>query len=439
MTMNWSRFKLRKNAGDTDRSIRMIVRHAAARVPFYRDTFAHAGVRADAICCAADLPTLPVARRDDLLSAGVEGFLSVGAEKRGLVCRHTTGTTGTPINIYMTRAETLFRTLTLLDAIRRNVPLPFAFTMVDVGPERKDRSTRDAQHIGPVQVVRLFRSLPVSEHVARIQGIRPTLVEGRPSMLWQLACALEAEGVVPARPRLVISYAEVLYPHVRVLLERVFGCRVVDYYNCEEAGNLAWECPDHPGTMHPNPATAHLEVVDADGQPTPRGVEGSVVITNLFNSTMPFIRYAMGDRAMLLEPGCCSCGFDGAAMRLVDGRDEDFFVLPDGREISPRVIYNIVNTALPTGGISGVLAQAIRAFQIVQVAPDRIVVRVVPGMQYSDDLWNDLDSHVRQLHPSLRVEVRRVDALEAEPGGKFRQVTSHVKSAWHPSGNDRPA
>jgi phenylacetate-CoA ligase len=254
-------------------------------------------------------------------------------------------------------------------------------------------------------------------------------------MLWQAARALEAEGVTTLRPRLVISYAEVLYPHVRELLERVFACRVVDYYNCEEAGSLAWECPDRPGIMHPNPATVCLEVVGPDGRPAGYGVEGSVVITNLFNATMPFVRYAMGDRAALLEPSRCSCGFDGPAMRLVDGRDEDFFVMPDGREISPRVIYDVINTALPAG-VVGVLAESIRAFQIVQEERDRIVVRVVPGARYSDDLWKDLDAHVRTLHPDVRVDVLRVDALEPGPGGKFRQVTSRVRSAWHPSGAD---
>jgi len=333
----------------------------------------------------------------------------------------------------MTRTEALFRTLSLLDAYRRNVRIPLAFTLVDVGPERKDRATRSTQRIGTVRIVRLFRSLPVAEHVALLRRTRPTLVEGRPSMLWQVARALEAEGATAIRPRLVVSYAEVLYPHVRELLERVFACRVVDYYNCEEAGNLAWECPDRPGLMHPNPATVCLEVVGPDGRAAGYGIEGSVVITNLFNATMPFVRYAMGDRAALVEPGHCSCGFDGPTMRLVDGRDEDFFVMPDSREISPRVIYDVVNMALPAG-VVGVLAEAIRGFQIVQEERDRIVVRVVPGPRYSDDLWRNLDAHVRALHSAMRVEVVRVDALEPGPGGKFRQVMSRVRSAWHPSG-----
>jgi phenylacetate-CoA ligase len=436
---DWLRLKLRKSSGDVDRAVRWIVRHANDHVPYYAEAFARAEVRIDAIRGAADLPRLPVVRRDDLLTAGTQGFLRAGADVRALVCRHTTGTTGTPVNVYMTRTEALFRTLSLLDAYRRNVRIPPAFTLVDVGPERKDHATRSVQRVGPVRIVRLFRSLPVSEHVALLRRTRPTLVEGRPSMLWQVARVLEVEGVTAIRPRLVISYAEALYPRVRELLERVFVCRVVDYYNCEEAGNLAWECPDRPELMHPNPATVCLEVVGPDGRPAGCGVEGSVVITNLFNATMPFVRYAMGDRAALVEPGHCSCGFDGPAMRLVDGRDEDFFVLPDGREISPRVIYDVVNTALPAGGFGGVLAEAIRGFQIVQEERARIIVRVVPGPRYSADLWRDLDAHVRALHPTVRVEVVRVDALEPGPGGKFRQVTSRVRSAWHPSGADASA
>jgi phenylacetate-CoA ligase len=212
-------------------------------------------------------------------------------------------------------------------------------------------------------------------------------------MLWLLVRAIESEAGLAVRPRLVISYAETLYPHVRDLLERVFACRVADYYNCEEAGSLAWECPNRPGTMHPNPATVCLEVVDADGQPAGYGTEGDVVITNLFNATMPFVRYALGDRATLSEPMRCSCGVDGPTLRLVEGRDEDFFVLPDGREVAPRAVYDIVNTALPAGGIGDALARAIRAFQIVQVDPNRVVLRVVPGPQYSDDLWRASGPH----------------------------------------------
>ncbi len=430
LTEGWIRFKPRKAAADVDRSVRFMIGHAARYVAFYRNAWTKAGVRPEDIGGVAALVRLPITDRNQLLLGGPAGFLRTGVDAERLRCRHTTGTTGTPVVVYMTPLEARFRSLTLLDSFRRNAGLRVPMTLVDVGPERKDRSTQMVRRAGPITIVRLFRSIPPPEQVKALRGLRPTVIEGRPSMLWALARALEAADIRPPRPRLVVSYAEILYPHVRKLLEHVFGCRVADYYNCEETGNVAWECPEHPGKMHINTATTWVEVVGPDGEPLPYGAVGDIIVTNLYNATMPFVRYTMGDRAALLEPGRCSCGYEGPGMRLIEGRDEDFFVLPDGREVSPRVVYDIVNTALPPAGIGDVLTRSIIAFQIVQEALDRIVVHVVPGPDYNDRLWKELGTHVRRLHPAIRANVALVDSLEPGPGGKFRRVLSRVPSTW---------
>ena len=241
-------------------------------------------------------------------------------------------------------------------------------------------------------------------------------------MLCVLAQELSRQGIDSVRPRLVVSFAEVLYPHVRKLLQDTFSCRVADYYNCEEVGSVALQCPEHPGWMHVNPATVLLEVVDEQGEPAPCGREGRVLLTNLYNTTMPFIRYEIGDRGALLEPTRCSCGFVGQTIRLIGGRDEDFFVLPDDREISPRVIYAVVERALPLATLGNEFYRAVRAFQIVQQERDLIVVRAVPGPAYSRGLWKNLDPSFKTLHPSMRVQVVEVEDLHPEPGGKFKQV-----------------
>jgi phenylacetate-coenzyme A ligase PaaK-like adenylate-forming protein len=232
------------------------------------------------------------------------------------------------------------------------------------------------------------------------------------------------------RPRIVVSFGEILFPTVRELLAEVFGCRVVDSYNCEEVGNIAWECPADRSRMHPNPATAVVEVVDRQGNPLPPGREGHVLLTNLYNRTMPLIRYYLGDRAVLLKSGVCSCGFAGPAMRLVEGRDDDFLVLPDGREIPPRVAYEVIRGALPDERIGHELIQAIESFQIVQEAIDLIEIRVVPGPAYSRDLWSTLPERVRALHPAMRVCIHEVDILHLQSEGKFRKVSSKVDSRW---------
>ena len=431
MSGGWLRLKLRKSAGDVDRAVRFMIRHAARHVPFYRDAWHLAGVRPSEIRGAADLPRLPLTAREDLLLSGAARFLHGDAGHRRLVSQHTTGTTGTPVVVHMSRVEARFRTLTLLDSFRRNAKLALPMTIVDVGPQQKDRATRPVLRAGLVTVVRLFSSTPLEEQIDILQRHRPTLIEGRPSTLWALAKGLQVQGIRPHRPKLLVSFAEVLFPHVRTLLGEVFDCRVVDYYNCEEVGNLAWECPLHPDTMHVNTSTAWVEVVGANGEPLPYGAIGEVVVTNLYNATMPFVRYALRDRASLLEPALCACGYEGPSMRLLEGRDEDFFVLPDGREISPRAVYAILNGALPVGGIGGVLARSLLGLQIVQESSDLVVVRVIPGPEYAESIWAQFEHDLLGLCPSLRVQVRCVDSLESgTPGTKFRSILSCVHGPW---------
>ena len=207
-------------------------------------------------------------------------------------------------------------------------------------------------------------------------------------------------------------------------------CRVADYYNCEEVGNLAWQCPANPGLMHPNTATVWIEVVDQQGNLTPIGSEGRLIVTNLYNSTMPFIRYEMGDRGTLMETSQCQCGFNGPVMRLTEGRCENYIILPDGIEVSPRIMYEVVNSALPHEKPGWSMIDAIRVFQIIQEASDLIVVKAVPGPAYSESLWRAVEDNIKRLHPAMRLEVEIVGDLRPEPGKKFHQVLGKLSSRW---------
>jgi phenylacetate-CoA ligase len=145
---------------------------------------------------------------------------------------------------------------------------------------------------------------------------------------------------------------------------------------------------------------------------------------------MPFIRYETGDRGILLETGKCQCGFNGPVMRLTEGRNENFIVLPDGREISPRIMYNVVNSVLPHDKKDWSMIEAIRVFQIIQESNDLIEIKVVPGPAYSNSLWRAVEENLKILHPAMRLKVSIVDDLQPEPGKKFHQVLGKLSSRW---------
>lgn len=430
MISGWTRFLPRKNKKDVDRSIRHIVSHAYKNVPFYRKSFNEAVIDPSSIRGVEDLPQLPITTRLNLMSGGPTEYLCHGTSPEKLTIRHTTGTTGTPVIIHMNKMEEAFRRITLIDAFRRNISLTFPMTLVDVGPEQKDLATQIFKRIGPITIVRLFRTMPMEQQIEILMRIQPTIMGGRPSAYWQLANNLREKGIVPPVPRLITSGAELLFPHVRKLIENVFRCRVADYYNCEEIGNLAWECPANPGLMHPNTATGWIEVVDKQGNVVPAGIEGHLIVTNLFNHSMPFIRYELGDRGTMMKPGHCQCGFNGPVMRLTEGRNENFIVLPDGREITPRLMFEVVNSAFPHDMPGWSMIEAIRTFQIIQEANDLIVVKVVPGPAYSESLWHAVEKNISTLHPAMRLEVVIVEDLKPAPGKKFHQVLGKLNTRW---------
>ena len=418
------RFKPRKTARDIIQSLRFVVSESAKNVPFYRDSFARAGVGPNTLQTVEDLRSFPIVDKTALLACGRAGHLRTGSAERTLNRRSTTGTHGTPITVFASRSERFFRKTTLLDSFRRLAELTFPLTIVNVGVEEGKFGLDVVQRLRLVRVERIFRALPIAEQVSRMSGLSPGLVEGRPSSLWALALEARRQGLSLPRPGLVVSFGEALYPHVRQLLEETFRCRVADFYNCEEVGNVAWECSCHPGRMHVNPATTILEVVDNEDAPASHGQVGHVLLTNLYNCTMPFIRYNIRDRAAILANGSCDCGFAGQSIRLVEGRDEDFFRLPDGREVSPRKAYEAIARILPAEELGNDLFQAIHGFQIIQEAPDLVIVNVIPGPTYTKAIWRGVEVSAQALHPAMRVYVREVEALEMAPGGKFKQVMS---------------
>ena len=84
---------------------------------------------------------------------------------------------------------------------------------------------------------------------------------------------------------------------------QAFGCKVTDRYGCEEVGLIACECERHAG-LHLNIEHLYIEFLRPDGSPAASGEEGAIVITDLLNHGMPFIRYRIEDVGVPTERRC---------------------------------------------------------------------------------------------------------------------------------------
>jgi phenylacetate-CoA ligase len=188
---------------------------------------------------------------------------------------------------------------------------------------------------------------------------------------------------------------------------------VFETYGCREFMLIAAECECRQG-LHLTAEHLWVEILDDAGNPAPAGEEGNVVVTDLFNYGMPFIRYATGDRAVA-SPEPCRCGRGLPLLSKIVGRQLDVIRTPDGRLIPGEFFPHLIKDF-----------PAVRRFQVVQEEPDRAVLRVVAdGM--APEAHRKLYDTVRQrLGPAMRFDIEPVEQIPLTAAGKLQVVVSHV-------------
>jgi phenylacetate-CoA ligase len=257
---------------------------------------------------------------------------------------------------------------------------------------------------------------------AELQRYGARHLRAYPSAAYELALLVEAMGI-PLRFDAVITGSEMLYAFQRERIERAFGARVYDFYGMAERVAFAAEC--ERGRMHVNPEYGVVEIVDANGAPTEG--EGTLVGTSLHNRVMPLIRYRMNDTARWSrEP--CPCGRTYPVIEKISGRLADQLFDLDGRPVNCTMI-----------GFAFDGMRNIRKAQVAQVAADQWVIRIVPSARYSaEDGARVLTKLARDVSPRVSAHIHLVADIPSQPSGKYKWVVQEwrrvlpVRPALHP-------
>jgi phenylacetate-CoA ligase len=212
--------------------------------------------------------------------------------------------------------------------------------------------------------------------------------------------ALALRDMVPGlRPRIVQTFGEQLIDGGRAAIEEHFQAPVRDCYGTNEAGTIAAQCPEF-GSYHIEGERLWVEIVDADGRPVPDGVEGDIVVTNLFNTVMPFVRYNTGDVGALSSHKC-PCGRDQKVLRLIAGRQYGAITLPDGSRVDVLRLVKLLDRV------------PLERLQVVQADTTELTVLVLPAAGCTDDdLRRAAEAANAALHHRLPVRLRRAGPEE---------------------------
>ena len=400
-----------------------LIRFVHEHNPFYRARLDAIGVRPENFL-PADLPALPILTKSEVRrEAG--SMISRGFEREALLEFRTGGSTGKPLRIFIAeecseRRNACARRHDRWSGWRVGEPVAAVWGNPSVPSDPRDRF-RQWLH-GPqlyLDTMDVHES-SVAAFEADWKRVRPTLLFGHAHSIYLLARFVEALRLDAIRPRAVISSSMMLIDSERAVIERVFGVKVFNRYGCEEVGLIASECPAHSG-MHLNVDQLLIEFLDDDDRPVAPGSTGRIVVTDLMNRAMPFIRYELEDRGAPLG-GPCSCGRGLPLMGKVQGRLADFLVKVDGSQVAGVSLIENTLTRIPH----------IEQMQIVQESISELRLRLVPAPEFGDAERNRLLEYFQvQFGPTVRVIVEPVGSIAPEGSArKYRFCISKVEDRF---------
>ena len=407
------------------RNLRALLRHAFATVPYYRRMFREKRLKPDDIKSVNDLRKLPVLTKADV-RRNFNDLISRGYPKSALI-PYVSGGSGDQIRFFITKEQ---RSWELAAEFRAYGWAGYRFgdkcvvfwgSPIDLAKHQS--------------LVRRFSSLlervivldsyvlsddVMEKYVLLMRRFKPEIVRGYASSVYMVAKYILEKGLDDLRPKAVITSAESLLDIYRRTIEKAFGCEVFDYYGSREIGAIAAECEEHCG-YHISAENVVLEFV-REGEHVSAEESGEILITNLRNFGMPFIRYAIGDVGKLSDEAC-ACGRGLPLMKSIEGRVSQFMAVYD--EKLGRVIP--VSTAAP-GLFGGVLMHLpLEQFRIIQESLNKVVIKAVKGKGYSEEHTKFLVNHIRRyLGDSIIIELEFVDHLPPLPSGKRAVFVSKI-------------
>ena len=408
-----------------------LIRHAFDNCPYYRGAWLKGGLHPQQLRSLADFTRWPLITRDTIRAHRMD--MRATHPRLRLMSKATGGSSGVPLQF----------DLDFGSFDRRTAAWHRGYEWAGAGPGTKQlylwgvplgarsRTSRLKDHLYNRFHRRLvLNSFELSEATAdaflqRLNRYRPEVIVAYTNPLYAFARILKDRGVRPSSPKSIVVGAEKLHSFQRELIEDVFNAPVFETYGSREFMLMGAECDRHQG-LHMTMENLLIEVLNERGERAADGQEGDVVVTDLYNYGMPFIRYANGDRA-IAGGGTCSCGRGLPLLKKVVGRQLDLIITPDGRRVPGEFFPHLMKDH-----------DAVRQFQVVQDALDHVKLVVVIKGEWDARSRSLLECQVHDvLGDATRFEIEPVDEIPLTSAGKLRVVVNLVSpDQVFPGGDD---
>jgi putative adenylate-forming enzyme len=411
LTTRWRGARLRSRAAISHhhgRQLKRLIRRVGQDLPFYR-RFANLPFEAwPVIDKAVLLANFAAMNRAALDADAVRAALAQGRDQLSAhMIGMSTGTSGNRGFYVITERERFVWLGTILaktlpDALWRNHRVALALPALS--------GLYQSAQLGSRIDLRFFDLATGPESwVGALTEFDPDTIVAPPKVLRWLA----ERGRLGAER--IFSGAEVLDPLDRSIVETATGHRVREIYMATE-GLFGVSCQH--GMLHLAEDVVHFEF----SRPDQSSVLVSPIVTDFTRRAQAMIRYRMND-LIELDPNPCPCGSVYQAVKRIEGRQDDIFLLADNagkqRTVTPDVMRNAIVDSHP----------AIRDFRIVQTGPSEIVVTLEDEVPASIDAMVERALAARLALFDVRPTIRFARGIAINFDRKLRRV----RRDWSPS------
>jgi phenylacetate-CoA ligase len=385
-------------------------------VPYWRELFARLGFDPRGVNSVADLESLPVLTRE-IIQERFDDL--VDPERHGTnIKKGTSGTTGVPLRFEYCNHSEAWRNAVRLRGYgwagyRLGQPTLYywgtgAHIPTGLGARKigLDRALKRETYVDAAR-----QDEPSMQRAARILSRRkPRSIVAYTQALATLARWVLDRGVRDWPDARIVCAAEALLPHDRDVMAQAFGPGVFETYGSRETMLMAAECEAHDG-MHVSQENLVFEVARG-GRCLPAGESGEVLVTDLHNYGMPFIRYVNGDVATLAPEGRCACGRWLRKVAHVDGRRVDTLRDAQGHPVPGMLFISLLQSE----------TQMLRAFQVVQKKSGALELKVVRGREWDAARFDGITRRLEGYFRGLPLVVAYCDEIPASASGKRRPI-----------------
>ncbi|HPG41829.1 MAG TPA: AMP-binding protein [bacterium] len=396
--------------------LQTLLRHAGRNVPWYQQLFRQYNIKPERIASPDDLQILPILEKQDLRRHH-EQLAARNTLAPFLYRCYTSGTTGTPLTLYRDLHNIGFEHALLLRQLawagigaRERV----AVLKGDTLPERLI-----AKHIFHVYspadnrlVLSSFHisSRTITHYLEALRHYQPVALDGYPSAIYALANFFSEQHLhFPLKA--VLTSSETLLPQHKQFIEKIFQCRVYDYYGMAERVAAIHSC--ERGSYHIIPEYGIVELPAADEDDSSYR---EIIATALTNMAMPLLRYRVGDLVQVNnDTPACPCGRAYPVVERIAGRADDYIVTPDGALVG-RLDHIFKGSAHILGA------------QVYQPDTGHVILRIVRDENYVEQDGQQILNRLKaRVNDGMQFEIEYINDLPRGGRGKFKAVVSDVQ------------